>query len=359
MINALPTLMAGEIKLNGKTDAAPMTPPLSVGEVLEATVTGRQGGKFTILVKGFPMEASSDVPLAEGQKLAVRINQLYPKILMGPVKCAGMTEDSGPILERIRLFRQNPDLFLHTFQVGKEMFSSSNIEKFQALLPETDFPAMKDRFESLVFSGDALEDHAGKLGLLHEHAILSGRGSGDNLKAMLMNLQAAIERTIGEKGAAGSALAGLSEFAASTVAGIETCQAVNLLSMDQEGLFFLPLPFLVRDDIRTGEFYAAKKKTARGEELRAVLFLDMDNLGKVMAEARLAGGSIKCAIRCEDPAARDFLASRTALLKDGLDALGYKTGDIRCYHERNLDAARKDILEEFPAYREGVLHVTV
>jgi hypothetical protein len=46
-------------------------------------------------------------------------------------------------------------------------------------------------------------------------------------------------------------------------------------------------------------------------------------------------------------------------LKQGLDALGYKTSDIKCYHERAMDAVRREILEEMPAYSAGALNILI
>jgi hypothetical protein len=296
--------------------------------------------------------------LGEGQKITVRISQLFPKILMTPMKTDEVSEVPQRLLEHIKSFKQYPAILKAVFEMEKDILSISNINKYQDLMPDTDFRAIKDRFESLFFSKDTLGKYAERLGLHHEHAIASGRGSNDNLKALLMKLQEDIEKVVARKGDPDNNLDGLYKFADGTINKIETYQAVNLLSMDKDALFFLTLPFKFKNDVRTGEFYASKKGTVRGEELRAVLFLDMDNLGKVMAEARLNGSRIQCSFRCENPEVRNFLSARTTLLKDGLDALGYDTDAIKCYHEKNIDASRMAILEEFPAYSEGVLNIT-
>ncbi len=357
MISALSALIAGEIKLKDKVAPGAVTPPLSVGEVVEATVSGKQGGKLTIMVKGMPLEATSSVPLGEGQKITVRISQLFPRIVMIPMNAGEAPEGAQPLLAHIRNFKQDPAMLKNIFSMGKDILTPANIAKYQEMMPATNFGAIRERLDSLLFAKDTLGEYAGKLGLMHEHAIASGRGESDNLKAMMIRLQEDIAKVVSEKGASSKELTVLSEYAASSVSGIESFQAVNLLSMDKDALFFLPLLFQFNNEIRTGDFFASQKETVQGKELRAVVFLDMDNLGKVMAEARLAGGSVKCSFRCEDPETRDFLSARATLLKDGLDALGYKTSDINCYHERNMDAARMEVLEEFPAYSEGVLNI--
>ena len=359
MIAAFSSLIAGEIKLKDRETLRTIPPSLSVGEIIEATVKGKQGDKYIINVKGMTMEASSGIPLSTGQKITVQIRQLHPQILMLAVKGEEVSSGAGQFLEHVRNFKQDQSLLKQIFQKGKDIFSQDNMARYRELMPTTDFQAMKDRLESLIFAKDTLTEYAGKLGLLHEHALYSGAGNSDNLKAVMMRLQEDIEKVTSEKGAAGTALAGLSDFAATTVARIETCQAVNLLSMDRGGMFFLPLSFLFNGEFRAGEFYASKTEGSRGKALRAVLFLDMNNLGKMMADIKLTDDSIRCAFRCEDSKACNFLADRIDSLTDGLAALGYRTSDVKCYHERNMDAVRRDVLDELPAYSERVLNITV
>jgi hypothetical protein len=357
MITPLSVLFTGELKVKDAIGSRSAVPPLSVGEVVEATVVGKQGGKMTIMVKGSPMEASSTVPLEAGQTIPVRISQLSPKILMVPVKGGDVADGAQEIVEYVKNFRRDPAILKGIVAAGKDLLSPVNIERYQILMPETDFAAIRERFESLLFSKDTFRNYADKLGLLHEHAIASGNGSNDNLKAMLLKLQEDIQKAVSEKSGAGDALAALEDFAAATVQKIETCQVVNLMSLEKDGLFFLPFSFLLGHEIRTGEFYAATKETGRGKEMRAVLFLDMDHLGRIMAEASLLGGNVKCYFRCEEAQTKDFLARRVSGLKDGLEAVGYQAKDIQCYHERMMDAAKMEVLESLPAYSEAVLNV--
>jgi hypothetical protein len=321
MIAALSTLIAGEMKLHDREGTRPVAPPLSIGEVVDATIKEKQGGKYVIMVKGISMEASSNVPLGEGQKISLRISQLYPKILMIPVTGEESPAVARQVLEHVKIFKQDPAMLGSIFQRGKDIFSREKMAQYKELMPATDFQAIKDHLEGLIFSKDDLGGYARRLGLCHEHVLASGTGIGDNLKAAMMKLQEDIDSLLSGKSTAGDALAELSEFAALTVGKIETCQVVNCLSVDREGLFFLPIPFLLKDDLRIGEFYASKKETVRGKEFRAVLFLDMDNLGKIMADIKLTDASMKCAFRCEDVGARDFLSERIGFLKEGLEAL--------------------------------------
>ncbi|MDQ5985834.1 MAG: hypothetical protein CSYNP_01551 [Syntrophus sp. SKADARSKE-3] len=359
MITPISALITGDIKRLDKIQDRTVMPPLAVGEVVDATVMGKQNGKTLISVKGMTLEASSTNPLTEGQKITVRISQVSPKIIMVPLGIMDGAEGSLPLTEHIKAFKQDPAMLLSIFKAAKDVLSSQNVKSYQSLMPDSNVVQIKEHLESLLFSKDTLGNYADKLGLLHEHAIAAGNGTGDNLKAMLMKLQEDIQRTVAGNNGTAKDLAGLSEFAASTIGKIETYQAVNLMSMQKDGLFFLPIPFMFQQDIQTGEFFASTKETAQGKELRAVVFLETDKLGKVMAEARLTGDSIRCFFRCDMPDTRDLLAARTAALKDGLDALGYKTADIKCYHERNMDAVRQEILEEFPAYSESALNVMV
>lgn len=358
MISALTVLPAGNIRQQRQTVSAPM-PPLAIGEVVEATVVAKQDGKFRIAVKGVYMEASSELPLAEGQKITVQVGRLHPQILLVPVN--GEERDLQPrINDLVRNFKQEPNVLENTFASGRDMLSPARIDRCRNLMPGTDLLAIRERLLSLLFSRETLEDYAGRLGLLHERAIAEGKGGDDNLKAMLIKLQEDIEKIISRGGTIAPEVAGLQDFAASAIGRIETLQAVNLLSAAQDGLFFFPFPYLARhDEIRTGEFFASRKEAAQGRELRAVLFLDLDRLGKIMAEARLTGGAIRCAFRCEKEEARGILSEKIPLLQEGFSALGYKTNDIRCYHEKDMAAARREILEEMPAYATSTLNINV
>lgn len=357
MITPISVTPVGEIKLKDAPGSRTALPPLSVGEVIEATVTGKQGGKVTLQVKGMSLEASSNIPLEAGQTISVRISQLSPKILMTPLKGGDAADASQPIMEHIKNFRMNPALFKGVVATGKDLLSSASIENYKDLMPNTNFEAIKERFDSLLFSKDTFRNYGDRLGLLHEHAIATGKGSNENLKAMLLKLQEDIRQAVSGKSGAGEIMAALDDFAAATVQKIETCQVINVMSMEKGGPFFLPLSFLFGNEIRTGEFYATAKETGRGKEMRAVLFLDLDHLGRVMAEASLVNGDLKCYFRCEEEETREFLSRRVSDLKDGLEAVGYKAKDIQCYHERMMDAVKMEVLEAFPAYSEGVLNI--
>ena len=357
MITPLSAIPAGEIRLKGQTGSRSAVPPLAVGEVVDAVVAGKQDGKMTITVKGMPLEASSNIPLEEGQVIRVRISQLSPKIVMTPVRGGDVADGASQLVNNIKNFRSDPALFKGMIATGKELLSQKNIDRYRDLMPRTDFAAIKERMDSLIFSKDTFQGYAERLGLLHEKSVASGQGASDNLKAMMMKLQDDVRQAMAGKGADGNALSGLEEFAAATVQKIETCQAVNLMSLEKDGLMFLPLSLLFGNEIRTGEFYAASKETPRGKEMRAVLCLETDNLGRIMAEASLSGGAIKCYFRCEEDQARDYLASRLAELKDGLEAVGYKAKDIQCFHEKSMDAAKMELLESLPAYSESVLSI--
>jgi len=321
-------------------------------------VTGKEDGKFRITVKGITMDASSGLPLAEGQRIAVRIGRLHPQILMIPV--IGDDRDQSPrLIELVRHFKQELSTLKNLFASIQEKLSPAIIDGCRNLMPGKNLQAIRDRFLSLLFSRDSLGECAGRLGLLHERSIAQGRGGDDNLKALLIKLYEDIEKMAAQGGAITPDLAELREFASSTISRIEILQAVNLLSAQDDGLFFFPFPYQAGNDIRTGEFFASRKGTAKGRELRAVLFLDLDRLGEVMAEARLIGDSIRCFFRCENEAARDILAEQIPLLREGFSALGYKTNDIRCYYEKDMEAVKREILEEVPAYSASTLNVKV
>ena len=359
MISVLSALIGGDLRLrDAKALSSDAALPLSIGEVVDATVVGKEGSKLLIDVKGMTLAASSNLPLAEGQTVSLRISQLQPSILLVALNGTGEAlEGGGMQLEHLIRFKQDPGMLTGIFTASKDVLSPAKIASYRQLLPGTDVSAISERLDSLLFSKESLDGLADKLGLLHEYNIASGKGAADNLKAMLIALQDDIAKAVSAKPDAAKELSELSAFAAASIDKIEAYQTINVLSLEKDGPFFLPLPFLFQNGIRTGEFYGTAKDTAEGKELRAVVFMDLEKLGKVMAEARMVGGGLRCLFRCEVPETRDFLSERISLLKDGLDALGYQTGDIRCCHERNMEAARRELQEELPPYQDGLLNI--
>ncbi|MDD5722911.1 MAG: hypothetical protein PHY29_04135, partial [Syntrophales bacterium] len=67
-------------------------PPLSVGEVVQATVVGKGVGRGVVIdVKGVRALAESDLPLKGGTKGFVRVEQLRPRVILRILQSVGET----------------------------------------------------------------------------------------------------------------------------------------------------------------------------------------------------------------------------------------------------------------------------
>ena len=65
----------------GKT--AHLLLPLSLGEMLEAVVGARTGeSRFELTIKNGSLSAFSELPLARGDRLTVKVEQLHPQVIL-------------------------------------------------------------------------------------------------------------------------------------------------------------------------------------------------------------------------------------------------------------------------------------
>jgi len=97
-------------------------PPLSVGEVVEAEIMkSARYGKALILLKNSLVMAYSGLPLRKGEKIAVRVAQLHPGVVLRIVRNE-ISQKSG-LMDYLRFYRSNPKALFELFTEGIDRFS--------------------------------------------------------------------------------------------------------------------------------------------------------------------------------------------------------------------------------------------
>jgi len=332
-------------------------PPLSVGETVSVKIAGFKNGKYEILLNGERLEAESKIALPVGERLTVRVTALEPRVILTPV---GSPDVNREFLTAIgvfwRLFRQEPSLFKDVLAQGHEMFTREGGERLRGAIDESMASALAHKLAAVLNKGTEVKELASTLGLFHERDLANGVKPPESLKSLLLQLADELKETAGGRS---KEVEALSRWVSATLNRIETCQVVNVLSRDREGLFFLPLPFLLGGEPRVGEFYARVEEKEAQKGCRAWVFLDLPALGRVMVEMHLTGDRLSVFVRCEQVESKDYLLKRAGQLKERLGEEGYRSLTLGFGVERDLDNVRRDLWQGIPAFHEGTLQVRV
>lgn len=332
-------------------------PPLSVGEVVSVKVMGFLNGKYQVTLKGRQLEAEAKMPLQVGDRIKVKIAALEPRVILVPVEVKdGSKEYAAAVKTFLRLFRQQPDLLGEVFTQGQRIFAPHKTDIYGMYVSKELIGAIADRLKTIMAKGTEVKDLAYSLGLFHERDIAAGTNNQDNLKSLLLKLAGELETSAERRP---KEVEELARWVASTLSRLETCQVVNIISRDREGLFFLPLPFVFGGELRIGEFYGEVAKNEDAKECGAWIFVDPPRLGPILVEMRLLGERLSVLVHCEKSESRDFLSDRVAQLKQRLDAAGFPIASLVFTFARELDERRRDLWQRIPAYREGTLQVTI
>ncbi|MBU8910537.1 MAG: hypothetical protein KOO65_04645, partial [Desulfobacterales bacterium] len=98
-------------------EKAAFLPPLSAGEVVEAKIleTPRHG-KTLILLKNHRVMANSELLLRKGEKVAVRVTQLHPKVILHIVQ--NKMPQNSILTDCLNFYRSNPKALFEFFIEG-------------------------------------------------------------------------------------------------------------------------------------------------------------------------------------------------------------------------------------------------
>ena len=368
----VPTISSiSNINNNGLEPRSSQTPLESVvlGETLEATVLGKlAGNKYTVALKNGHIPATSNSPLNIGEKLTVKVNSLHPQIVLNVI---GSNSSSGnaAVHENLLQWRANPEALV---QVAGKFAGIArllkNIDLSETFL-EGDVKKLIKLFDDIILSRQTkanrlfLKDFTSRTGLLPESSLKqtvkdsSPKGISkpfdDNLKALLLKLTAAANDILRGDPQPDLELKlklnNIMAFAGEALKAIEVSQVINSVFQESDNGLVLQIPVALADGFRLADiFITPDGKDQQGKKNFAscsvALFLDLDILGKIAANANFREGSINCVIRCEREEIRNLIADNLDELKNALTQTGYQIGYIDCVQEEGLTEGREEFL---------------
>ncbi|HOK06388.1 MAG TPA: hypothetical protein PK836_02630 [Syntrophales bacterium] len=322
------------------------------------------GGRVLIRIGNHPLTAQTDLSLGAGDKLLLRVTETGAQTVLQVVRDA--YPEAATASRHLLLHRMAPQALRDLFALLPQALTA---EEATAWPPEVADLAgrARDLLNSLVLSpqgpdaGSLVEDFARHLGLLLERGLflaLENQKDLRNLKRYegLKGMIARLERALGDsaaRGAEGAAegkgTADLLGILNSSLSAIETQQVINVLAREGGSPYLLFLPAAFPGGVRLQELYVEGEGGNREGETdgsyRFVLFLDMDNLGEIMAEVTMRGDSLSCRLTCGDEEAGAFIAPFLTELRGGLEAAGLEAREVQLAVDTRLGQRRREYAE--------------
>jgi hypothetical protein len=356
---------------------------LVVGNTLEALVTNIIDSRRVLLeVQGNTMLAESSVTLRAGDRLVVRVEDVEPKILL-QVLSAEMS-DAEKVGGYLRLQRSQPQSLAHLFANPAEFFQTDDLPSLRQPPMQKLIADILLLVDKLVYTQANLKDalfvrnFVGQLGLLMEADLLKVLSGGDrddkrktslkpeeSLKGLLLRLSEQLRSQAiapASDTSSYSSYKSLFEFLDASVKSIETQQVMNAVGWQSDNTYFLQVPFQCADGIRMQDIYIQVDRDAerrgRGEgNSRIVLLLNLDAVGDMIVDVKLAGKALECRIKCSDELFRDFAAEKVDDFKHRLAETGYDVRTISFVAKPLLAEDKLEFLESLTMYYQNSVNL--
>lgn len=345
-----------------KTDSLP---PLFVGEVADAEVLNNlRGGKVSILLKHSTVTADSAVPLEKGDRIAVEVARLHPRVILRIVH-SGIPEKSAALREYIQLYQANPRSLFTCLVKGYDLFRPGGLGELEAYLGKDDVRYVQNTLQTLIYPGEGsrggtfLKDYLTTLGYLIEHGpageqrkrmggTADGKLAAHTMKGILTKLSGRLQWLMDTEKLPGAER--LSRFVSSSSTAIDVHQVINYLFQEYEGKYMFQIPMRFPENMGLAEIFVKfERHRGRQGDKRILFLLNMDVLGDVTVEAVVRQNRIGCEFTCRDSTVSDFVGLYLGELGEGLAALGYDIEYMRCVVEKDTVVTR----EEY----DGVAHL--
>jgi len=324
-----------QLHISSRTETLP---PLFVGEVVGAEVLNNSsGGKVPILLKNSMIMADSPVPFEKGDRIAVTVSRLHPRVVLQIVR-TGMMERSGALQEYIQRYRADPRSLFECLVRGCDVFDHGGLGELEAHLGEEDVRGIRALLKSLIFTGEGsrrdmfLKDYLSTLGYLMEHepGTTPGRRHGiPPLRDILMTLSERLQLLVDSEKLPGAET--LARFVRSTITAIDVHQVMNGLFQEHENKYVFQIPLRLPERMGLAEIVVQfERNQGRRGDKRILFLLTMDVLGDVTVEAVVRDNGIGCEFTCTDETVTDFIRLNMGELEEGLAALGYGIHYMRC-----------------------------
>jgi hypothetical protein len=333
---------------------------LIAGELLEASVIRSHGdGNLTLQVKNMSIPAETRVPLMTGEKLTVRVEQTNPNIILRIVN--GM--ESQKIGDLLRLYRSSPDALANLFSSAKDILNPDTIGTQVGREAAKSARSLLQALDASIYSRTTasnplfLKDMMSGIGLLLERNILREQGKEgrkETVKELLLKLAGEVRTA-----AAAEPMDATLAFLEGGTKAIEAQQIATLLSQELDRSLVLQAACQFPAGIRMQDIFIDQEaeRPDGSKPFHAVLFLSMDSLGEIIADASIRGNHLDCALHCETPETRDYLNTLLPELQDRLTAAGYPEASLRCVLERNMRERKKDYLAEKNLYSQHTVDI--
>ncbi|MBW2673296.1 MAG: hypothetical protein JRD89_07790 [Deltaproteobacteria bacterium] len=340
---------------------AEFLPPLSAGEVVEAEVIeSSRSGKALILLKGNTIMADTKLPFTKGDRIAVRVAQLHPGVILRTVH-GGISERAG-VIDFLRLYRSNPKALSHLLMEGATRFSPEKLGELAAHLGKEDAKDIQDIFKSLIFSRESLKnplffkEYIHRLGYLMENklgeALKRRPGRTVHLRDALHTLKGLLTKVSGRlaplmKTGDLPAAESLAGFVRSSLQAIDSHQVINYLFQEYEGKYMFQVPLLFPGSRGMAEIFVKfgdrdSQGRGRSGEKSVLFLLHMDALGDIVAEAKIQTGKIRCVLKCRDKEICNFMKPSLGELGKRLAALGYDIECLECVTQRDAPGTQDE-----------------
>jgi hypothetical protein len=355
-------------------------PSLVLGESLNALVLSSSIERKALLqIKNSTVLADTPFPLQNRETLTVRVDQLYPIIVLRII-----TRDDAEISkihEFLKLYRSNPGALKDMIGSVNDLLRGDNLRELGNYLSKKDILnffrilnqiiVSKDNMKNPLFFKESivalgLTDERRLMKALSDPSILKDNQIGLTLKQILMKLSSKLSPIQIASDHTDLDIQKIGQFSsiadhAATV--IETLQIVNIMAQEQDGLFVLQIPFQFPDGIRTQDIFIEAdremNKQYNGIQCRIVLFLDLDALGELAVDAGLKDGILRCTIKCPDQNVCDFMQPLLPELREALSGIDYSTGSVECVLEQDIQSWKNDFLHDRNLFTQSVIDVCV
>lgn len=355
-------------------------PSLVVGENLHVQVLSASlDHKALLQIKNSTLLAHSPLLLQSGEMLTVRVDQLYPTIVLRMMPREDM--EISKANEFLKLYRSNPSAYKEMIATVQDFLNPDNLKELANYISKKDIQNMIKVLDKIIISKNNitnslfLKDSIVALGLVGERklmkalsdpAILADEQNIPSLKGILLKLSSEltpIHITNENTEHVSQKIRQFSLFADQAATVIESLQIVNILAKEWDGLFVLHIPFQFHEGIRMQDLFIetdrGKGRQGAEKQYHIVLFLDMDTIGELAVDAGIEGRTFQCTLKSSDQHVLDFMQTLLPELHETLSGLDYTIGRVQCVLDMNIQSWKQDFLQNHSMYSQSVIDVCV
>jgi len=350
--SAVPPRSPHAIQVGKRTTVLPL---LVVGEIVEIEVMeGFDGKNGSVSIKGHVLPAHSELPLKAGESRTVRIEQLYPRLVLKNVPLPQLNDVR--IGEYLRHYNANPKAMTTLCTEALYLFDPGQHPEVLQVFDDNTCKHIQKILQSLILSkesghNDFVKQYVNTIGFLMEGELaraaekkfgraLHFRQATGSLKGLFGDLLA----RLAIPGQHSNEAEPLGRFLQAAMHTLEAQQVVNVVSQEREQTYILQVPLMFPETLGLAELFITvdNEKSHTGvfpRKCQVLFLLTMDALGEIVMDAAVDGRKITCRITCENRAIRDFVVPHLSEITGKLEALGYSIGHIECSAQEGLTPA--------------------